>query len=86
MDDLGVTDEIQCISTIYDSAYFIVKKDSATIRWLNDRIVKYMLQDFVHDQIVKNEAQGEIGLDWATLTKVPNNATEETINQILENL
>lgn len=86
IDDANLQADIQCTSTIYDSIYFIVRDDPATIKWLNDRIVEYMLVDFMEDQTVKNEATGEIGKDWANLHQIPNGATEAEIEEILKDI
>lgn len=75
IDEAGLTNDIQCTSTIYDSIYFIVRKDSHIIKWLNDNIVPLITTDFMENQTIHNEAAGEIGLDWASLFHVPNNAS-----------
>ena len=78
--------DITPISTIYDSIYYEVKKDATTIKWLNDNIVPIMNTPFITDQIIANEAAGELGLDWADLTVIPNDATLSQIQQVLDNL
>ena len=84
IDEAGLEEAIQCTSTIYDSIYFIVQDDPATIKWLNDRIVKYMMVDFMENQTVINEATGEIGHDWADLHQIPNGASEDEIKRIID--
>lgn len=86
IDKTNYQNDIICTSTIYDSIYFVVRKDVNIIKWLNDRIVSIMTQDFMENQTIKNEAEGEIGLDWASLKQVPNNASTEEINVILKDL
>lgn len=81
-----LSNDIQCISTIYDSIYFIVRNDATTIKWLNDRLIKHMTTDFMINQTIKNEATAEIGLDWATLHKIPNNASIGQIEEVLQQL
>jgi len=82
IDEAGLRKEIQCISTIYDSIYFVVKDDAETIKWLNDRIVPAMLVDFMEDQTIPNEAAGEIGYDWADMNLIPNEASKDEIKSI----
>jgi hypothetical protein len=82
----GMSDDIQCISSIYDSIYYVVKKDASTIKWLNDKLVPLMTQDYIVDQIIKNTAISEIGLDWADMTQIPNNASIKQITQTLKEL
>lgn len=83
IDEAGLQDDIKCISTIYDSIYFLVKKDATTIKWLNDRLVPIMCKDFMEDQSVKNEATAEIGLDWADMLQIKNSASIEDIQRVI---
>lgn len=82
----GLDDDIKCISTIYDSIYYEVTEDPLIIEWLNHHLVHVMLQDFMEDQTVHNEAAAEIGYDWASLKLVPNGATVDDIATILQSL
>ena len=78
------TNDIQVTSTIYDSIYGIVYDDPEVIAWLNHHIVKIMETDFMENQIVKNEAQLEIGKDWSDLHPLPKDASEEVIKSIIK--
>jgi len=84
IDSNGYDKDIQCIATIYDSIYYIVRKDAKIIKWLNDNLIKCMSKDFLKDQIVPNTAESEIGLNWADLHEIPNNASVEVINETLK--
>jgi hypothetical protein len=77
-------EKVQICSTIYDSIYSYVERSAETIKWMNDNSVETLCVDYLEEQIVKNEAEGEIGLNWADLIKVPNNASLEDIQTILE--
>lgn len=83
IDEAGLQDDILVTSTIYDSIYFEVREDPAIIKWLNDHIIPIMTQDFIEGQIVHNEADLEIGPSWAELYELPHEATEETIQEIM---
>ena len=50
IDEAGYTDDIKCISTIYDSIYFIVKEDAEIIQWLNNALIEVMCVDYLVDQ------------------------------------
>jgi len=76
IDDAGYTDDIIIISTIYDSIYFEVRNKPHIIKWLNDNLIRVMTQDFMENQTIHNEANLEIGPDWATLTELDNNCSE----------
>ena len=77
---------IQVTSTIYDSIYGIAVADPEVLKWLNDNIIPIMVQDFMVDQTVHNEAQLEIGPDWASLHPIPIDATETQIQEILQGI
>ena len=82
IDDAGLTDSIKVISTIYDSIYIEMDDDLDLIWELNKIIVDIMTTDYVTPIKVKNEANLEIGYDWANLKELPNNATKEEIAAI----
>lgn len=86
IDEKGWQEEVQCISTIYDSIYYVVKEDSEIIKWVNDNLVRIMVQDYVKDQAIPNEATAEIGRDWSTMVQVPHNASEPKILELLSNI
>lgn len=86
IDDAGLQNDIKVISTIYDAIYVEVTQDANIVKWLNDTLVPIMLQDFIPDQIVHNDAEGEIGYDWYQTVKLPHNAPLDEIIQLMESL
>ena len=86
IDAAGLNDSIKVVSSIYDSIYVEIDKDPVIIKWVNDRIVPFMQQDFIINQLVPNEATAEIGYDWSTLVQIPHNATIDDITTVLESL
>lgn len=82
----GMTEKVKVCSTIYDSIYFYVEDNAETVKWLNDNAVEVLCVDYIEDQVVKNEAEGEIGKNWADLHKVINNASVEDIEKVLEKI
>jgi hypothetical protein len=86
IDDNDLQDDVKIVSNIYDSIYIEVRKCANTIKFVNDHIIKYMLTDFVVDQLVHNEAECDIGYDWATMFKIKNNASVEDIKQVMDKL
>jgi len=83
IDERGYSDRIHCISTIYDSIYYLVDDDPKVVKWLNDHLVTVMVQDFMEDQTIPNTAISELGLDWATMEQIPNGASIEQIEAVL---
>lgn len=86
IDEAGLAQDIIVTSTIYDSIYLEVRNSPEYIKWLNDNLVSIMITDFMEDQTVHNEANLEIGLDWADLHELPNNASLDQIQSVLEQL
>jgi DNA polymerase I-like protein with 3'-5' exonuclease and polymerase domains len=86
IDNAGYADDIKCISTIYDSIYFIVKEDAEIIKWLNDNLITTMCVDYLKDQVIPNTAESEIGRNWAELVEIPNKASVEDIEKTLKEL
>jgi hypothetical protein len=84
--EAGLEGKIEVCSTIYDSLYFYVENNAETIKWLNDNAVEVLCADYLVDQLVKNEAEGEIGKNWADLNKVINNASIEDIKTSLDTI
>jgi len=76
------TQDIQCVSTIYDSIYYNCRDNTETIQWLNNTLTEEMSKDFLTNQTVKNKAEMEIGPNWSELYELPINATEAQIQDI----
>ena len=78
--------DIYPINTIHDAAYFLVKEDPETIRFLNNTLIKEM-QWNAHPSIsskdVPMEATLEIGKSWDKQTSLPNNANIIEIQEII---
>ena len=86
IDANGLHNDIKVISSIYDSIYIECTADPTIIKWANDNLIECMVKDFMPDQAIPNVSEAEIGLNWAELHAVPNNATIDEISTILESL
>ena len=87
IDDTFVSREfVQITATIYDAIYGICLADPYVIEWLNNNIVEIMTKDFLIDQTIHNEANLEIGLNWAEFHELPNNAPLEQVQAVLESI
>lgn len=80
----NLQDDVQIVSTIYDSIYIHVKKDIPLIKWVNDTIIPILTTDFITDTIVHNEATGEVGFNWYDTVPIANGASPEEIDQAIE--
>ena len=86
IDEAGLEKDVYCISTIYDSIYYLVREDATAIQWVNNNLIETMSKDFMVDQIVANEAESEIGRNWADLKALPNHASVDEITELLKEL
>lgn len=73
-------------STIYDSIYGICLATPEVVHWLNQNIVPILVKDFMIDQTVHNEANLEVGLNWADLHTLANDATIDDITALLQEI
>jgi len=80
----GLSHKVKVCSTIYDSIYFYVENDAETIKWLNDNAVEALCIDYLEDQVVKNEAEGEISDSWTDMIKIKNGVSVEEIQKALD--
>ncbi len=81
-----LTDEVKVQSTIYDSIYTGVIRDPDILKWVNDNMIELLTVQYLENEVIHNEAEGEIGLNWADLHAVPNNASIDDIRRILNEL
>ena len=74
---------VQVQSTIYDSIYTQTYRDPEIIKWVNDNLIEVMTVQYLENEQIHNEAEGLIGLNWADLYKVPNNASIQQVEKVL---
>ena len=86
IDEKGLENDVKIISTIYDSIYIEVTEDPKIIKWVNDNLIQIMLVDFMENQTIHNEAESNIGYNWADMARIPNGATIEDIKKALSSL
>ena len=86
IDEKGYQDDIEVVSTIYDSIYIHMTEDVSLIEWVNNTIIPILTADYITDIIVHNEAEAELGYNWYDTVKLPNNASIEQINLVLNKL
>jgi hypothetical protein len=86
IDKAGLQNKVKCISSIYDSIYYVVEDSPETIKWVNDNLVPIMIKDWMVDQTIKNEATAEIGLNWASMEQLANGASTQEITAVLKHI
>lgn len=82
----NLENEIQVISTIYDSIYTQIVKDPEILAWANETLIEVMTVQYLEDEPIHNEAVGEVGLNWADLHRIANHATPDEIAEVLKQL
>ena len=86
IDEAGYSNDIIITSTIYDAIYAEIKADPVIIKWYNDNLIEVLTTQYLVTEVVHNEAAVDIGLDWANVYTLSNNATIDEISIILESL
>ena len=84
IDEKGLQEDVQIVSTIYDSIYIHVREDIELIKWVNDTIIPILTTDFLTDIIVHNEATGEVGFNWYDSVPISNGANLSEIAEAIE--
>lgn len=86
IDDNNLNNNIKVISTIYDAVYIECDRNPIIVKWVNDNLIPIMKQPYLLNEIIHNDVDLEIGLDWASFNSIPNNASIEDITSIMKNL
>lgn len=86
IDAANLSSDIKVIATIYDSIYLEVRKTPTLIKWANDNLIDCMTTPFMANQRIPNTAESDIGLNWAELHRIPNGASLEHIQSVLDTL
>ena len=86
IDDAGYSDRILVTNTIYDALYLEADADPELIHWLNQTLIPIMKAPYLVNEVVHNDCDLEVGLDWASFVKISNDATLEDITTILSQL
>jgi hypothetical protein len=86
IEDNNLHDRILVTSTIYDAIYLECDSDPSLVKWVNDTLVPIMLHPYLTSEVIHNEAELEVGLDWASTKLIPNNATLEQITTLMDSL
>lgn len=82
----NMEDYVQVQSTIYDSIYTQTYREPEVIKWVNDNLIEVMTMPYLQDEVIHNEAEGDIGLNWADLFKISQNASIEEIQEVMKKL
>lgn len=84
IEDDGMDNDVVIIMSIHDANYGYCTNTPEVISWVNEHLIMEMTKDFYPDQDIKLKAELEIGRCWAEHTTIPNNATIEVIQEVLD--
>jgi len=86
IDEAGYTNDIRVMASIYDSLYYSVTPDPEIIKFLNDHIIPIMTQQIFIDEVIHNDAEGEIGKNFSDLHMLKQNASISEIKECINDL
>ena len=79
---------IKPISHIHDAQYFLVRNNIKSIKWLNDNLIECMswqeLPEIKHDEVKLGGGLELYPSNWDKHISIPNNASEEVIQALLD--
>jgi len=79
----GYDSDVQIINTIHDAVYLRVRDNVNTIKWVNNNLIDCMVEDFADGQDIPLEAELDVGYSWVDQRTLPNNCSEEEIENTL---
>lgn len=80
----GYTGKVIPHATIYDSIYLEVLDDIEVIKWTNDTLIAFLVEDYMKNQPIKLKANLDIGPNWAIHHELPNGCSLEFIKELRE--
>ena len=84
--EANLQDDVLIVNTIYDAIYLEVRDNPATIKWANETLIDCMQVDFIHGQIIPNDAECELSLNLAKVITLSKQATIFDIESTLAKL
>lgn len=81
--------DILNINFIHDAIYNLARKDVNTIKWLNKHLIECMEwqeESEIKGSPIRLTAELDIGLSWDKMYTLPNNASDEEIQTLLDKL
>ena len=84
IEEAGMEDDITIIMNIHDAIYGYCTDDVKIIKWLNEKLVEVMVEDFYEGQDIKLKAEMDIGYSWKQQHTLDNNCSLEDIEEVLK--
>ena len=83
---LNRQEEIKIFNIVYDAIYIEADLRPDTIKWVNDNLIPLMTQQYLEQEDIPNAAECDLGLNLADTITIPNNASIEQIEEVLDKL
>jgi len=78
--------DIKLVNIVHDCLYYEVTNSLKCVKYLNDNLPTVMCKQFINDQEMPIKAEIDIGKSLAVMQTIHNNASIETINELLNKL
>lgn len=73
-------------NTVHDAIYIIMLNNASVVKWCNDTLVEILTEDYKEGQVLKLEAELDIGFNQKEVVTLKNNETVDNIEKILKKL
>ena len=80
----GMEDDVVVTMNIHDAIYGYCTDSPEVIKWLNEKLVDVMVEDFYDGQDIKLKAEMDIGYNWKQQKTLKNNCSLEDIIEVLQ--
>jgi DNA polymerase-1 len=82
----GKIDDVLLINNIHDAIYVQCKANPETVKWVNDKLIECMTEDYIDNQKIKLTAELDIGYSWDKQSTIDNNISLEEIEAAIKEL
>jgi hypothetical protein len=90
IEEQGLEDKVQIVNTVHDAIYLYIQQDPKLISLVNEKLIKFMIEDYNNgyydEPIVKLEAELDIGHNMAEVVTLPNACDEKCVEEHLKML
>jgi DNA polymerase I-like protein with 3'-5' exonuclease and polymerase domains len=86
IESMGLTNDVKIINTVHDSIVLVIREDPKLIELINKELISAMCDGYDKDAPVPLEAEMDIGKNLVDTITLPNNCSEEHIEEVLKEL
>jgi DNA polymerase I-like protein with 3'-5' exonuclease and polymerase domains len=78
--------EVLITNTVHDSIKFYIEDTAETVAWVNTTLIPILCEDYRPDQLIKLEAELDIGLNEKEVHTLNNSASISDIEEVLKTI